>query len=297
MAEKLLKCPICDGIKSGDFLSIKDHFLSQEIFHIKQCASCGFRFINPRPDADEIGNYYKSEDYISHDASNKGLIGRIYKIARNFSIRYKYKLVRRYCPGGTILDIGCGTGEFLAYCKKMGYQCVGIEPSEKARTFAKNQNGISVFDQITNKELKPVKFDCITMWHVLEHVHDLNETLQKIDTLLTPEGVLIIAVPNSNSYDARKYKTFWAAYDVPRHLYHFTADTITRLLSNHHFIVRKILPQKLDAYYVAMLSEKYQNGKNNYLKSFLNGFRSNFHANSANLGYSSQIFIIHKEMP
>ncbi|MCX6277371.1 MAG: class I SAM-dependent methyltransferase [Bacteroidetes bacterium] len=294
MTEELSTCPICNKTKFILFSSIKDHFLSKETFHVMQCTACGFRFLNPRPDAADISYYYQSKDYISHDASKKDLISHIYKLARNISIRNKYNLVRQYCETGAILDFGCGTGEFLAYCKKMKHQVVGVELNNKARDFAINQQKIEVFNDINTYELNLRTFDCITMWHVLEHVHDLSQTLKRINSLLSNSGILIIAVPNCNSPDARKYKTFWAAYDVPRHLYHFTTESFTRLAHRHHFIIENILPQKLDAYYVSMLSEKYQNGKNNYFRSFLNGLRSNFLAKRDNMGYSSQIFVLNR---
>lgn len=294
MTELLSICPICQLTNFNLFLSIKDHFLSKEIFHIMQCSSCGFRFVNPRPNTSDMKHYYQSESYISHDASKSDLLSQIYKLARNISLRNKYYLVRQYCETGPILDFGCGTGEFLAYCKKKRHQVVGIEPNDKARDFAINQQKLAVFTDLNSLGVNLRTFDCITLWHVLEHVHDLDQTLTKINNLLSSKGTLIIAVPNCNSPDARKYKTFWAAYDVPRHLYHFTVESFTRLAARHRFIVEKILPQKLDAYYVSMLSEKYQNGKNKYFCSLLNGFRSNFLAKKDNMGYSSQIFILHR---
>jgi 2-polyprenyl-3-methyl-5-hydroxy-6-metoxy-1,4-benzoquinol methylase len=297
MTEEIKSCPVCKKSKFESFLSVKDHFLSQEQFNLVKCVSCGFIFINPRPDSDEIGRYYKSEDYISHNASKKDLISRVYKAARNFSIRLKFKIVKQYANAATILDYGCGTGEFLAYCKKMGLKTVGIEPSETARTFATKHNGIVVYDKLSKIDDRQGTFDCITLLHVLEHIHDLNETVVKIKALLSPSGVLIVAVPNCTSPDAREYKSFWAAYDVPRHLYHFTEETIKTFFAGHHFTIQNILPQKLDAYYVSMLSEKYRSGKNNYLKSMLNGFRSNFTARKPKNGYSSQIYILKIEKP
>jgi 2-polyprenyl-3-methyl-5-hydroxy-6-metoxy-1,4-benzoquinol methylase len=297
MNEKLTSCPICREAYFQPFLTISDHFLSGEQFHIQECTACGFRFVNPRPGKDEIGRYYQSDAYISHNAARKDIISRIYKIARNISIKGKYNLVRRYCSGGSILDFGCGTGEFLAYCRKQGFEVTGLEPGATARSFAQQQNGIPVVDSMEQLLAQPVKFRCITLWHVLEHVHLLNETIAHLSDLLDTDGVLIVAVPNSNSPDARRYGTFWAAYDVPRHLYHFTEKTITGLFSRHHFHIAAILPQKLDAYYVSLLSEKYKKGKSNYLKSFISGFLSNFNASRPEHGYSSQIFVLKRDNP
>ncbi len=297
MIETIKNCPVCNKIQFELFLSVKDHFLSMEQFQLMKCVSCGFIFISPRPGADEIGRYYKSEDYISHDSSKNDLISKIYRTARTFSIRQKFNLVKRYSFSPSILDYGCGTGEFLAYCSKNGLKTTGLEPSEKARLFAINQNHLTVYKNLEELKCQPGRFDCITLWHVLEHIHALNETVETIKSLLAQTGVLIVAVPNCNSHDANIYKSFWAAYDVPRHLYHFTEKSMTKFFSKHHFKIQAIIPQKLDAYYVSMLSEKYSSGKNNYFKSMLKGFQSNYLAKKTQKGYSSQIYILKAEKP
>ena len=261
MSEEIQKCPVCHSEEQTLFLRVRDHFLSGEDFNISHCTACGFRFVTPRPGADEIGRYYQSEEYISHDTGRKNLITRIYTIARYFSIRGKFRIVKSRLAGGKILDIGCGTGEFLRYCKSKGFSVTGVEPNEKARSFARDQNDIPVSDDLAGVFEKDETFDCITMWHVLEHVHELDLTLCRIRDMLTPGGTLIVAVPNSNSPDAAEYGSFWAAWDVPRHIYHFTYDSMVRLMGNYGFKIAGVKPQKLDAYYVSMLSEKYRSGK------------------------------------
>jgi 2-polyprenyl-3-methyl-5-hydroxy-6-metoxy-1,4-benzoquinol methylase len=293
MTEKILKCPVCEADVFSHFLNVTDYFLTKEEFTIKQCDTCGFRFIDPRPDKNDIGRYYQSDEYISHDAKKPDFISRIYKLARVFSVKNKYNIVRKYAPTGKILDIGCGTGEFLNYCSTRGYEVVGIEPNEKASAFAQKVNGVpACYPNLSDLASAKGSFDCITMWHVLEHVHDLNETLELVKSLLDPAGIFIIAVPNCNSWDAGEYGKFWAAYDVPRHLYHFVGTTLEHLVSNHGFEIRKTIPQKLDSFYVSMLSEKYRSGKNNYLKSLIFGFWSNFQAGKQGRGHSSRIFVL-----
>jgi 2-polyprenyl-3-methyl-5-hydroxy-6-metoxy-1,4-benzoquinol methylase len=296
MSENLTVCPVCKKTGFSDFLKVQDHFLSKEHFTIQQCNSCGFRFVNPRPGKTEIGRYYQSEDYISHGAEKRDLTSRIYKLARVFSIRNKYRIVAKYCMPGKILDIGCGTGEFLGYCRTKGFDVTGVEPNEKARLFAQSQNGLTVTEQLNLSGENPGSFSCITMWHVLEHVHDLDETLDSIKKLLAPEGTFIVAVPNSNSWDASKFKSFWAAYDVPRHLYHFTEKSLKELAARKGLKLVKTIPQKLDAYYVSMLSEKYLHGKTNYFKFLINGFLSNRKAKKGGKGHSSIIFILSLNM-
>jgi len=291
MKEKILICPVCEKSDFSLLFDVKDYFLTSEEFSIQKCNNCGFKFVNPRPDKSEIGRYYQSDQYISHNAAEAKFINRVYKLARRFSILKKYKIVYKYAGPGKILDIGCGTGEFLNYCKSRGFEVTGIEPNKKARVFAQQENKTPVFCELAELSADKGSCNCITMWHVLEHIHDLNETLEMVKYLISRNGILIVAVPNCNSWDAGKYGNFWAAYDVPRHLYHFTESTMKKLLTNHGFEILTMLPQKLDAFYVSMLSEKYRSGKNNYFISIINGFRSNMHAWKPGRGYSSQIFV------
>lgn len=293
MSEYLEKCPVCGKDEFPPFLIVKDNFLSKETFTICCCSFCGFRFVNPRPTKKEIGRYYQSDEYISHNAKGYNPTNIIYKIARFFAIRAKYSLISTATKGTRLLDIGCGTGEVLAYCRKKGFAVQGVEPSASTRNLAISQKKLDIKETI--EEIGSGQFDCITMWHVLEHVHDLNQTLDQIISMLKPEGKLIIALPNSDSPDAKEYKEFWAAYDVPRHLHHFTSKTFQALVNNHGLTIDKILPQKLDAYYVSLLSEKYRSGKSNYLKSVCRGFCSNLAANSSGLEHSSLIFLLSAE--
>ncbi len=273
-------------------MKVTDLFLSRETFQVVECRECGFRYLNPRPCSDEIGRYYQSEEYISHDAKKGDLFSRAYRLARRISIRRKYTVVSRTAKPATLLDYGCGTGEFLRYCQMKGVKVTGIEPNEKARNFAIEQYGIPVIASLAGLDPAAGLYDCITLWHVLEHVHDLDGTLEKITRILTPGGTLVIAVPNCLSGDARKYGEFWAAYDVPRHLYHFTPGTLRRLMERHGFTVQQTLPQKLDAYYISLLSEKYRSGTNRYFNAVLSGIRSNLLAKREGWGHSSIIFLL-----
>ena len=292
MSENLTNCPVCGKNDFSLFLETSDFFLSREAFSILQCRACGFKFVNPRPGKTEIGRYYQSDEYISHDAKGGSLISRIYKLARVFSIRFKYKIVINSVNPGKILDVGCGTGEFLKYCKSRGFDVSGVEPNDKARTYAQQENGIPVTPALSDIADGPANFSCITMWHVLEHLHDLNEAIAIVKGRLLADGVFIVAVPNCNSWDALKYGKFWAAYDVPRHLYHFTESTIHILAEKHGFDIIQMHPQKLDAFYVSMLSEKYLAGRINYFKALFSGLRSNFMAGRQGRGHSSQIFVL-----
>ncbi|MER2997472.1 class I SAM-dependent methyltransferase [Pontibacter populi] len=288
--ERLEQCPICSKEDFKNFMVVTDNSVSKESFVIVECENCTFKFTNPRPDAESIGSYYESEDYISHSNTKTGIINRAYHVVRSITTKQKVELINRHVPAkGTILDYGCGTGVFLTACKKDGWKIRGIEPSDKARELAEKASGTSIATSLS--ELEDEKFDVITLWHVLEHMHTLNETIKQLISHLTEDGVLIIAVPNADSHDAKEYKENWAAYDVPRHLYHFTQPTMKRLLKKHKMQLEEVLPMKFDAYYVSMLSEKHKEGKTKMLNSVLNGYKSNSYAEKNGNDYSSLIFV------
>ena len=290
--KNITHCPICKSPDFSPYLSCKDYTCSGEQFNLVQCSSCDFVFTNPVPKEEEIGSYYQSEEYISHSNTSKGIINSLYKTVRNITIQQKLKLVGQFNDGKKLLDIGCGTGEFLNSCQKAGYDVKGVEPSEIARKQAQDNYGLQIeTEEILNNTL-PNSIDLITMWHVLEHVYPLNDRMASIKKLLKPKGVAFIAVPNRNSFDAKHYGEFWAAYDVPRHLYHFTPKNIFDLCKKFELQLIKTLPMKFDAFYVSMLSEKYKNnGKANLLKAFWIGLLSNLKAKKEE-SYSSQIYIL-----
>lgn len=291
----LSNCPCCGASSFEPFILCKDYTVSQESFQIVSCKSCSFKFTNPRPKADKIGDYYKSESYISHSNTSKGLISKLYKAVRNYTLKGKLDLISRYSQKGSLLDYGCGTGMFLSAARSSTWNAYGIEPDPGAREFAKKESGAQVYADVETAHgmLSGVDFNCITLWHVLEHVVDLNQTLSWFNSKLKPGGSLIIAVPNYTSHDAKTYKEFWAAYDVPRHLYHFDQKCMVELLEKAGFKHIESLPMKFDSFYVSMLSEKYKTGKINYLSAFLTGLRSNLKAREAK-DYSSVIYVFKK---
>jgi len=294
--QKLDTCPVCGGKEIIKFLDIKDHSISKETFTIEECTNCGLKFTNPRPSEYQIGKYYQSEEYISHSDTKKGFINKIYHIVRTYTLKGKLDLIRKYSSGTRLLDIGCGTGYFLKYAKENGYTVTGMEPDVTARKLAEKNLSQEIFSDIFSIEPNE-QVDAITMWHVLEHVHQLQETLLKLKSLLKSKGTLIIAVPNPESYDAQFYKEYWAAYDVPRHLYHFNQKSMQVLLQTYGFKLIATKPMYFDSYYVSMMSEKYQsqNHKIHLIKAFLTGLKSNISAKNNNKNYSSLIYIAKKE--
>jgi SAM-dependent methyltransferase len=289
--ENLNTCPVCGNKNFKNFLSGKDHFLTGEEFSIVQCNNCGFRYTNPRPDEKEMPLYYDSEEYISHDSKKRSTLQTFYTVIRKFTIRTKFRIIKKYSNGSSLLDIGCGTGNFLNYCRKMKFETTGIEPNDKARKFAIENLSLNVYDESHLDKFHPVTFNVITMWHVLEHVHQLNERLKNIHTLLKPGGTLIIAVPDSDSWDAIEYKSFWAAYDLPRHLYHFTSVSMRNLTTKNGFRIEKTIPMLFDAFYISLLSEKYRSGQQNFFKAFYHGILSNLSGIKNKNNYSSLIYI------
>ncbi|WP_107039734.1 class I SAM-dependent methyltransferase [Brumimicrobium mesophilum] len=283
-------CPVCENNSFKDFLEVKDHMITKEKFLIVECNSCGFHFTNPIPTPDKIGEYYKSEEYISHSSNKKGMINFLYNTVREITLKEKVKWIKNETNGKELLDIGSGTGHFLKTVNDAGFVGIGLEPDADAREFAHKNNHVRSSSQEELYNIDENSFDVVTMWHVLEHVYDLRKDLKRIEEILKSNGKFFIAVPNMSSYDARYYKEDWAAYDVPRHLYHFTERDISKLLAEFGFDLKKVIPMKYDAYYVSMLSEKYKNRFS--LLGVLQGFVSNMKAKK--YGYSSQVYVFEK---
>ncbi|RFC55865.1 class I SAM-dependent methyltransferase [Brumimicrobium aurantiacum] len=289
--KSIRNCPVCEESYFKDYLSVKDHMITREEFKIVECDNCGFHFTNPIPEIDKIGEYYKSEEYISHSSNKKGVINFLYNRVRNITLKEKVKWIKNETDGKCLLDIGSGTGHFLKVANDHGFKGTGLEPDADARDFAHKNNHVRSSDQAELYNIESNSFDVITMWHVLEHVYDLRKDLKRIDEILKSDGRLFIAVPNMNSHDARHYKEDWAAYDVPRHLYHFQKNDISRLMLDFGFDLKKVIPMPYDAYYVSMLSEKYKNRFS--LLGVLRGFISNMKARK--YGYSSQVYVFEKK--
>ena len=292
--QNLTTCPVCGGESSKKVMDCIDYTVSRETFSIVQCIKCGFKYTNPRPDDKEIGKYYESEEYVSHSNSKKGLINTVYHWVRNYSLRKKVELINSQSKKGNLLDIGCGTGEFLSTAVANGWKGQGIEPNDKARNQAISNHKLIVLPESGIASLQNNNFDVITMWHVLEHVHTLNERVLEIYSLLKPGGKAIIAVPNCTSYDASVYGKEWAAYDVPRHLYHFTPETMKALFRKHKMDFVQSYPMKFDSFYVSMLTEKNVHKQNRLLPAFLNGFKSNLKTKNDAEKYSSVIYVFVK---
>tara|TARA_B100000795_G_scaffold99911_1_gene73471 strand:+ start:2937 stop:3782 length:846 start_codon:yes stop_codon:yes gene_type:complete len=272
------------------YLSTKDYFKTGEVFDLVHDSRYDFLITTPQPPKESLASYYDTEDYISHSNTQKGVVAFLYTLVQKWSLKNKKNLVCNLSKQkGRLLDVGAGTGSFCEIIKHAGWETIGVEPNNKARKIAA-QRQLLLLENI--EDVQGQKFDVITLWHVLEHLPDLEKTIVKIENLLSPQGVLIIAVPNYKSFDAKYYKQFWAAYDAPRHLWHFSQKSMTHLFSKNITLL-KTKPMIFDSFYVSLLSEKYKTGNSFSLKAFFIGLWSNISAIRSK-EYSSLIYCFKK---
>ncbi len=275
------------------YITVRDHSVTNESFELFQNEIFGYLETRPKPNVSDLPNYYKSDDYISHTNTKRNLFEKVYHFVRSIALKRKLKLINAFdTEGKQILDFGCGTGDFLKVCKNDGWQITGVEPNEKARSIAKENTNATIYSTDDLNLLQNNSFDVITLWHVLEHLPDLENHINLIKRLLKPNGKLVLALPNYKSYDAAFYKKYWAAYDVPRHLWHFSKESIPKLFSGFGFKLESTLPLKFDSFYVSLLSEKYKTGFMNPIRAFVIGLTSNIKARRTK-EYSSIIYILH----
>ena len=289
------KCPICNGQKLVKKIDCIDYSTSKEKFTIVSCETCDFTFTNPRPKDESLGEYYKSDMYISHTNNTKGLFNWMYQTVRNHAIGTKVSLLKIVKEKGVHLDIGCGTGEFLNACENEGFSTKGIEPSALARQQAIDNFKLSVSENTDLEQFQNNEFDSISMWHVLEHIPNLNKTIKQFERILNTKGKIIIAVPNHKSWDANYYKEYWAAWDVPIHLWHFSKETIEKLFNKHGFILMKKKPMLFDSFYVSLLSEEFKTGKKKFISGFAIGLISNIIGLFTKRGCSSIIYVFERD--
>ena len=288
-------CPICSDTNLLKKLDCIDHSTSKEQFTIVSCETCDFTFTNPRPKDNSLSDYYKSDMYISHTNNTKGLFNWMYHAVRKYTIGTKLNLLKKTCKNKNHLDIGCGTGEFLNACKNAGYNTKGIEPSKLARNQAITNFKLSVSKNTNLDQFQENQFDSISMWHVLEHVPSINKKIEEFNRILSEKGKVIIAVPNHKSWDAQYYKEFWAGWDVPIHLWHFSKLSIEKLFNNYNFKLLEKKPMLFDSFYVSILSEEFKTGKKNFINGFIIGLISNIIGVSTKRGCSSIIYVFEKK--
>ena len=288
------KCPWCESEENKVYIALKDLFLSKKNFQIHECTNCGLLYTMPRPDKEKIGDYYKSNEYYSHQENKKGFIPRLYEAIKKVNVNNKYKMATKGLAGDRLLDIGCGVGDFLHIAEKHGWDCIGVEPSMEAKAIAKKRINANIIESEDLNTIGDETFDLITMWHVLEHVDDLKWQVEQLQRLVKPKGRIVIAVPNYKSYDGQYYKEFWAAYDVPRHLNHFNKNTITQIFKSQGLELKKTEKLVWDAYYISYMSEQYKQKSLPLIRGAYRGFISNIKARSSG-EWSSLVYIFEKK--
>ena len=287
-------CPWCGSDKAQINLWLKDEFLTKEDFHICECLNCGLLYTMPRPKKEKIGEYYKSNDYYSHQENKKGFIPKVYEKVKKTNLKYKYKLATRGLDIGKMLDIGSGVGDFLHTAESHGWQCIGVEPSEDAKNIARQRTKANLIESAEIENLPDQMFDVITMWHVLEHVDNLRWQVEQLQRLIKPKGRIVIALPNYKSYDGQYYKEKWAAYDVPRHLNHFNRTTIVKIFNTNGLRLISTDKLKWDAYYISYMSEQYKLHQFPLLRGAIRGWLSNIKARRSG-EWSSLVYIFEKK--
>ena len=287
-------CPWCGSDKAQINLWLKDEFLTKEDFHICECLNCGLLYTMPRPKKEKIGEYYKSNEYYSHQENKKGFIPKVYEKVKKTNLKYKYKLATKGLDIGKMLDIGSGVGDFLHTAESHGWQCIGVEPSEDAKNIARQRTKANLIESAEIENLPDQMFDVITMWHVLEHVDNLRWQVEQLQRLIKPKGRIVIALPNYKSYDGQYYKEKWAAYDVPRHLNHFNRTTIVKIFNTKGLKLISTDKLKWDAYYISYMSEQYKLHQFPLLRGAIRGWLSNIKARRSG-EWSSLVYIFEKK--
>ncbi len=289
-----LNCPWCNSEKTQTYIWVKDEFLTKEEFQIQECLNCGLLFTEPRPPKDKIGDYYKSEEYYSHQENKKGFIPKLYESIKAINLKNKYKIATNGKSARKLLDIGCGVGDFIHTAEEQGWQCTGVEPSQDAKAIAKKRIKAEILSSEDLEQIPNETFDVITMWHVLEHVDDLKWQMAQLQRLIKKGGRIVIALPNYKSYDATFYKEKWAAYDVPRHLNHFNKDTLVKIFKTNDLNLVKTDKLKWDAYYISFMSEQYKHHTLPLIKGAIRGLISNCKARKTN-EWSSRVYMFEKQ--
>jgi len=290
------KCPLCFSENAGKYLPIIDHFLSKETFDLFKCSDCNFIFTQDHPDEKDAGHYYESKDYLSHNNTANGFIDILYGLSRNVMLNRKWRTIRQFTglDKGNLLDIGTGSGHFASFMKEKGWIVKGIEINDNVREASASRFGLDIISPGQITTLAAGRFDCITLWHVLEHLQDPFKYASEIKRLLKPGGSCIVALPNCKSYDAQYYRDFWAAYDVPRHLWHFTPQTFRKFTEKTGLILKEIKALPLDVFYISLLSEKYKASKLHFISGMIKGLWFAVLSLFRKEGSSSLIYLLKK---
>lgn len=290
-------CLVCGQSGFTDLYSAIDHLVSGDSFLIRRCNACSFCFTCDTPSEKEIDRYYLSEDYISHSDKRLSLTDRLYHLARSCMLGRKHRLVTAVTrkKTGTLLDAGSGTGYFASYMQQRGWKVTGIELSEQARNYSASRFGITAVAPAALMNMPARSADCITFWHVIEHLYDPAMWMREAGRILKDDGKCLIALPNLASADAKWFGRRWAALDVPRHLWHFTPATMTRFVSDNGFTCNKIRSLPLDVFYISVLSYRNRGCRLSLIRGLMTGALLSVSSFFRKYGASSLIYELSKK--
>lgn len=264
---------------------ITDYFLSKEKFFVQKTSTPGVLETSPKPKS--IKKYYASSKYLSHN-KEKTLFAWVYFFFKKISIASKVRTIKSFKKNFiSLLDYGAGDGFFVHSLRQKKIDAVGYDPF-----FKYNEKGM-YNDPNFFKKNNLNKFDIITMWHSLEHTQSYSQALENAKSMLSDKGVLIVACPNYKSFDSEYYKRYWAGYDVPRHLWHFSPKGMRVVFSSLGFELLKTKGMFWDPFYVSMVSEKYKSSKLWFIKGFFVGLASCL-ASIFNKNPSSVVYVAKK---
>ncbi len=283
-------CPLTGSAETRFICHAVDTACSGETFEIWEDTASGIRFTHPAPGPDEIGRYYEFDAYLSHGTEHAGITGKLYASVRNMMLSRKYRMLNPLpsvseSSSFRMLDIGCGDGTFAGYCaqKNPDWEIFGVEPSASAAETAKQRVGNLQLYTSAQDVPADKPFHLVTAWHALEHIHDLNDMMRHVHNLLEPNGIFCVALPNFRSRDCERYKNSWAAYDVPRHLWHFSPEAFTAFARKHGFTLLRKHRLPFDPFYVSLLSEPSE-------RSFIRrGFSAGFAATASTISSLADI--------
>ncbi len=224
-------CPLC----RGGF--VRRLFDFDARFHLAECAGCGLVLTVPRLSAEEIGDYYPPEYYGDENRRFNPLFEWLITVFR----RRRVRRIRAYVAKGRVLDVGCGRGLTLSYLAEDGWSVQGVEISDVAAGHARSVLGIPVHTgDVLSTPFDEGSFDVVVLWHSLEHFAEPGAVLDRCARLLAPGGLLVVAVPNYESLQARASGRSWFHLDVPRHYVHFRLGVLVQALNARGLDVREV---------------------------------------------------------
>ena len=243
-------CIICSSKYASSFISLNDRLSnSSKKYNLLKCI-CGFIYLNPRPDIGEINHYYKLDNYDPHKESFNSFWNTAYHYVQKVTLNWKYRIITKYIKKGSLLDIGGGKGEFAQFINKKGWD---VTFQDNMTDLNRRENNSFFVRELSNVN-STKRFDVITLWHSLEHIHNIKYLFDSINNMLKDSGILIIAVPNMNAPERKFYKYTWAPYDAPRHLYHFNLDSLNKLCQNKGYYIMSKYSLYQDIPYNVILS-------------------------------------------